>query len=236
MKHTLAFVLAVAAVIFNINFASAQISGKEFPTPKQDGRIAVVAHRGFWNCEAAGFSENSIAALRAAQDNGFWGCECDIHITADGIVIVNHNNDISGKLICDSGYSDFDGDLLPNGEKRPTLEAYLDNVYPDHRTVIVIEFKAQKNEEREDLLIDKTMEILRAKGLFDPQAVAFISFSRHICLRLANEYPQFINQYLSGLQILLSNRSSLVPYRPKHRNNQVMTSFPTKRQFPITTQ
>ena len=35
--------------------------------------VGIVAHRGYWNCEAGGFARNSIAALKAAQDAGFWG-------------------------------------------------------------------------------------------------------------------------------------------------------------------
>lgn len=49
-------------------------------------KTAVVAHRGYWNCEAGGLSENSIAALKAAQDNGFWGSECDVQLTADSFI------------------------------------------------------------------------------------------------------------------------------------------------------
>ena len=174
-----------------------------------------MAHRGFWKCEAAGFSENSIASLKAAQDNGCWGSECDVHITADDIVIVNHNNDINGKLIWDHNYSDFDTDLLPNGEKRPTLDQYLDQLSKSRNTVLVIEFKIQKNDEREDLLIQKTVESLKAKGLYDPGRVAFISFSRHACRRIAANYPQFTNQYLSGRitpEVLESERINGLDY------------------------
>ena len=76
---------------------AANTGSKSFPVLNQEGKVAIVAHRGFWKSEAGGMSENSIASLKAAQDNGFWGSECDIHITADDVVIVNHNNDIGGK-------------------------------------------------------------------------------------------------------------------------------------------
>ena len=97
-----------------------------FPSIDQGGKMAIVAHRGFWKSEAGGMSENSIASLKAAQDNGFWGSECDIHIPSDDVVLVNHNDDIAGKLIETHKYADFQEDLLPNGEKRPTLDEYLD--------------------------------------------------------------------------------------------------------------
>jgi glycerophosphoryl diester phosphodiesterase len=33
--------------------------------------IKVVAHRGYWNCEEAGFARNSLAALECALKEGF---------------------------------------------------------------------------------------------------------------------------------------------------------------------
>ena len=88
-------VLAVTVLLALGIDTQAKTNKSNFPELKQKGKTAVVAHRGFWKCEAAGFSENSIASLKAAQDNGCWGSECDVHITADDIVIVNHNNDIN---------------------------------------------------------------------------------------------------------------------------------------------
>ena len=199
MHRLIATAVISATLLSTLNFdIAAQTGNSSFPEVKQKGKTAIVAHRGFWKCEAAGHSENSIAALKAAQDNKFWGSECDVHITADDIVIVNHNNDINGKLIWDHKYSDFDSDLLPNGEKRSTMEQYLDQLAKSKSTVLVIEFKIQKSDEREDLLIEKTVEALKAKGLYDPKRIAFISFSRHACRKIAADYPEFTNQYLSG--------------------------------------
>jgi glycerophosphoryl diester phosphodiesterase len=169
-----------------------------FPPVDQDGKIAIVAHRGFWKSEQGGMSENSIASLKAAQDAGLWGSECDIHITADDVVIVNHNKDIEGKLIREHKYADFANDLLPNGERRPTLDEYLVQTAKCKTTKLVIEFKKQSSQDREDLMVDKTIQALKAHKLYTPERVLFISFSRHICERLAKEQPQFVNQYLSS--------------------------------------
>ena len=170
----------------------------KFPSVDQGGKVAIVAHRGFWKSEAGGMSENSIASLKAAQDNGFWGSECDIHITADDVVLVNHNDDIEGKLIETHNYADFEQDLLPNGEKRPTLDEYLDQAAKSTTTKLVIEFKKHKVQDREDKMVEKTIEALKAHGLYDPERVLFISFSRHICDLIAEGHPQFINQFLSA--------------------------------------
>ena len=169
-----------------------------FPVIDQRGQIAIVAHRGFWKSEQGGMSENSIAALKAAQDAGLWGSECDIHLTADGVVIVNHNNDIEGKLIREHNFADFAGDLLPNGERRPTIDEYLEQTAKCKTTKLVIEFKKQGSDQREDQLIDKTIAAMKAHNLYTPERILFISFSKHICERLAKEHPQFINQFLSS--------------------------------------
>ena len=34
---------------------------------QKSNRTGIVAHRGFWNCEEAGYAKNSVAALRCAQ-------------------------------------------------------------------------------------------------------------------------------------------------------------------------
>ncbi|MBR4826350.1 MAG: glycerophosphodiester phosphodiesterase [Bacteroidales bacterium] len=169
-----------------------------FPALGQDGKIAIVAHRGFWNCEAGGMSENSIASLKAAQDAGVWGSECDVHITTDNVVLVNHNNDINGKVIEKHKYADFASDLLPNGERRPTLDEYLAQAAKCPTTKLIIELKPHNAEAREDALVAKTIEILKAQGMYDPKKVLFISFSRHICDLIAEQHPQFVNQFLSA--------------------------------------
>ena len=111
MKKTLSILSgAVLCVLMLSGCASSKfVPGTitSFPKANQNGKVAIVAHRGFWNCEAAGYMENTIASLKAAQDNGLWGSEFDIHLTSDDVVIVNHNNDIQGVKIADNPYSVF---------------------------------------------------------------------------------------------------------------------------------
>lgn len=192
----LAAVLAVCSC--GISSRNAESSNYGFPKVNQNGKIAIVAHRGFWNCEAAGFSENSIASLKAAQDNGFWGSEFDVQLTKDEVVIVNHNDDIDGLKIKDHTFAELSSHLLPNGERRPTLEEYLEQGRKCKTTMLVLEFKKQSTDEREDILVAKTIQALKAYKLFDPRRVAFISFSKHISEMIAKDAPRFINQYLNG--------------------------------------
>lgn len=168
-----------------------------YPVIEQNGKIAIVAHRGFWKSEQGGMSENSIASLKAAQDAGLWGSECDIHITADDVVMVNHDPSINGKAIASHKFSDFANDLLPNGERRPTLDEYLDQAAKCKTTKLVIELKKQPSEDREDMLVVKTIAALKVHRLYDPERVLFISFSKYMCDVVARLCPEFINQFLS---------------------------------------
>lgn len=167
-----------------------------FPVIEQQGKIAIVAHRGFWKSEQGGMSENSIASLKAAQDAGLWGSECDIHITADDVVIVNHDPSINGKAIATHNFADFAQDLLPNGERRPTLDEYLVQTAKCKTTKLIIELKKQPSEDREDMLVSKTLEALKRHHLYNPGRVLFISFSKHMCDAVAKLCPEFINQFL----------------------------------------
>ncbi|MBQ1842386.1 MAG: glycerophosphodiester phosphodiesterase [Bacteroidales bacterium] len=164
----------------------------------QNAGTAICAHRGFWKCAAAGYSENSIASLREAQNIDCWGSEFDIHITADDVVIVNHNRDIAGTTIWDHNFADFKDFRLPNGEGVSTLDEYLTQGEKGPQTMLVCELKIQKDEEREDLMLAKTIECLKAHGLYSPDKVMFISFSLHLCKEIARIAPEFTNQYLNG--------------------------------------
>ena len=190
--------IAILAASCGVSKKAATLPVYDFPKLDQKGQIAIVAHRGFWKCEAAGMSENSIASLKAAQDNGFWGSECDIHITADGVVIVNHNNDIDGIKIHTNPWATLSTHLLPNGERRPTFDEYLDQAAKCRTTKLVVEFKKHETPELEDVLVDKALAAIKAHGLYSPDRVLFISFSKHICERIAALAPQFVNQYLNG--------------------------------------
>ena len=162
------------------------------------GDVAVVAHRGFWDCEQAGYAQNSIGALRAAQQAGFWGSEFDVQLTSDGVVVANHDKEYGPKkmVIAQHTYEELVQYPLPNGEKLPTLAEYLEQGSKS-RTVLVLEFKEQKTDELTARLVDSSMEIIRQAGLYDPQRICFISFSRFACDRIVEKYPGFNVQFLS---------------------------------------
>lgn len=193
---------ALSAAAFMLTGCSAgrksASSQPAFPEIEQGGKISIAAHRGFWKCDEAVNSQNSIASLRLAQENGFWGSECDIHLTSDGLIIVNHDHEIEGLTIATHTFDELSCHLLANGEKRPSFDEYLDQASKSPKTVLVVEFKTQPTPEAEEELIQKALKAIKAHGLYTPSRVMFISFSHYVCQRLAVIAPEFVNQYLEG--------------------------------------
>ncbi|MBR5035529.1 MAG: glycerophosphodiester phosphodiesterase [Bacteroidales bacterium] len=166
--------------------------------PKEN-KIAITAHRGFWNCEAAGYSENSIASLAQAQENGFWGSECDVHIAADDKLLVNHDDNILGISIHNNAIDTFQTVTYKNGEHPSDIDAYLDQAAKSP-IMLVYELKPHEDPERENLLVDKTIEALKAHDMYDPERVMFITFSLNMAKRVAELCPEFTNQFLEGAE------------------------------------
>ena len=158
--------------------------------------IKVIAHRGYWNCEEAGYAKNSIAALVQAQEKGFWGSEFDVNMTADGELLVIHDSKIDGMQIESHHSSCFEDYKLENGEPIPTLDAYLEQGAKAPGTKLVLELKKHSTAEVETKAVEKVIEKLKAYGLYSPQRVMFISFSHHACREFVRLAPGFDVQYL----------------------------------------
>ena len=65
----------------------------------------VIAHRGYWKTE--GSAQNSIRSLERASEIGAYGSEFDVHLTADNVLVVYHDNDIQGKHIQSCTYDEL---------------------------------------------------------------------------------------------------------------------------------
>ena len=192
LKLGLAAALATAAVTVNAQGCCSDGCSRD------ETKIAIAAHRGFWDCEGAGRMENTIASLREAQTAGLWGSEFDIHLTADAQIVVHHDRHIQGTDIQTADLEKLREYTLTNGEKMPTLDEYLEQGSKSASTILVLEFKSQYDEERENALVDLTLQKIKDHALYDPSRIMFISFSLNICRRIAQKAPEFTNQYLSG--------------------------------------
>jgi glycerophosphoryl diester phosphodiesterase len=154
----------------------------------------VIAHRGYWDTEGA--AQNSIASLNKAIEAGVYGSEFDVVITQDGIPIVNHDDSIAGYRIEATPYHLLQDISLPNGERLPTLERYLEEGRKNRATRLILEIKPHKEEANERRLAETVVAMVREKDL--AEQVEYISFSRFICGELVRLSPRSQVAYLGG--------------------------------------
>ena len=164
------------------------------PEADEPRRPTIVAHRGWWLSKAV--PQNSLAALKAAQDGGCEAAEMDIWITRDGGVFVNHDGTLDGVRIETSDIETVSRLKLTNGETIPTLDAYLDQHALHPQTTLIIEIKQHSRYERTAACVDAALEAVRAHGL--ESSVQYISFDLDACKRIAAARPQAMVGYLTG--------------------------------------
>lgn len=173
---------------------SAKIEVSDNPAPV--GATEIVAHRGY---HTTGHPENSIAALRAAQNLGIYAAEFDTWITTDGVVVVNHNatipTDPGKNTIQNSKYEAIKDVTLANGEKVPTLEDYLEQGKKDPMK-LVLEIKSHADKAKNDRVVDSCLAKVRRAKMDDQ--VIYIAFSYDNCKRIRTARPDAIVQYLNG--------------------------------------
>ncbi|MCQ2183884.1 MAG: hypothetical protein MJY62_00545 [Bacteroidales bacterium] len=175
---------------------SSWISSRPIRKVPEDHKVALIAHRGWWLSPEAGKGTNSIASINAAGKLGIWGTEFDMNMTSDNVVLVFHDNCIGDKKISMYPYSEFKDHRIENGEKIPTIEEYLDEALKYPKLTLVIEFKWLSGSAQEIYCINYTINELKKRGLYDPQRVIFISFSRTCCTHLVRVAKGFTVQFL----------------------------------------
>lgn len=168
---------------------------------KKGQKVQIVAHRGYWNCEEGQQAKNSIASLAAAQKYGFWGSEFDVNMTKDGVLLVYHDGYIkfdgqTKTRIDGNNYDVFKDYRLVNGEPIPTLQEYLVQAQKSPKTKMVFEIKKASTPEHERTCVDRSIEVLKEYGYFNPKKTMFISFSLNVCKYLTEVAPGFTIQYL----------------------------------------
>lgn len=155
----------------------------------------VIAHRGAW--KANSFPQNSLASLKEAVKLGCEGSEFDVWMTADDVLVVNHDGDFMGMEIEHSTYAQLLSQKLPNGEKIPTLEEYLKAGMKQRKTKLILEFKPSKisveRSEKVGELAVKTVQKLKAQ-----KWVEYITFSFEGGKKAIATDPKAKVAYLNG--------------------------------------
>jgi len=148
-------------------------------------RPLVVAHRG----ASAREVENSLAAFRAAMQLGADAVELDVHATADGTLIVHHDEAIAGRRIPQLTAQQVAELRLANGEPIPTLAHVLEAIGP--RLQVFVEVKSLPS-----TFDDRLLEALRRGP--NPDAYAVHAFDHRIVRRLGARSPALRRGVLSA--------------------------------------
>ena len=132
-----------------------------------------IAHRGVHDV----YTENTLDAFQRALDLGFHGIELDVHVTADGVCVVNHDESVIAPRVALSIRGTYYNTLQAAAPLLPRLDAVLDLVAGKARAYIEI-----KNRDVETELA----AVLRATAA----DVAVHSFDHEVILRMRRIMPQ----------------------------------------------
>lgn len=125
-----------------------------------------------------------------------YGSEFDVQLTADGVVVVNHDDVIEGLTIGETAYSKLKDLKLKNGETLPTLADYLEagKKLPDVQ--LILEIKPHKTKAQEDQIAESVVKMVKEYGM--EKQVEYISFSMNVCEQLARLAPGSEIAYLKS--------------------------------------
>jgi glycerophosphoryl diester phosphodiesterase len=163
----------------------------------QHSSTRIIAHRGYWN--KSGAAQNSLAALNNAIELGAYGSELDVWITADNVIVLNHDATYGGVSIENSRYSAIEPLRLSNGEPLPTLQQCIDIAKQQRqaeKTRLVIEIKTHSNNANNKRCVDAVVKAVNDSGAED--LVDYIAFSSYVCEELIKSNPQHRVAYLNG--------------------------------------
>ncbi|MDD4516836.1 glycerophosphodiester phosphodiesterase family protein [Massilibacteroides sp.] len=157
-------------------------------------KTQIIAHRGYWNTEYS--SQNSLKSLEKAHDIKVYGSEFDVHMTADGVLVIFHDDRIDGRRVQDLNYADLKKVRLLNGEKLPTLEAYLKKGKKMDGLKLIFELKSHATPEKNREAARKSVEMVEKMGLSD--RTEYITFNLDAAKEFVRISPQTPVYYLNG--------------------------------------
>lgn len=158
--------LIVLVIIAGVCVLNWYCKTPDYELLKTQQQVTLVAHRGY----RAVAPENTAPAFEEAGKAGFWGAECDVYRTADGIWVVSHDTNTYRMMnktasVEKKTYDELMEMTVDNGsniENYPdlkfcSLEDYL-SICKQYNMVAVIELKGENNTEHYDEIINLVNE------------------------------------------------------------------------------
>ena len=161
--------------------------------------VRMIAHRGVSGLE----TENTLAAFIAAGNRSYWGVETDVHVTADGNLILIHDSNTARvadreMVVEESLFEDLRAlrvkDRYHNDDLRgdlclPSLEEYI-RICKKYEKEAILELKEAFALED----IKKVIQVFRAEDYLDH--VVFISFCLQNLIYVRGLLPDCRAQYI----------------------------------------
>ena len=155
---------------------------------EQTHSVKILAHRG--NASTGSeftTDENTLDALRRAQELNFSGVEFDVHLTADNQLVIRHDNKINEQLSCQgSTFDEIRAHVLPFGHQIPTLREWLEQAKKTPHIKQLLEIKSHKGD-REKELIAMSLEIIRELDMLDQMYM--LSFDTEVIDEVLRQEP-----------------------------------------------
>ncbi|MBO7602953.1 MAG: hypothetical protein J6S97_00890 [Bacteroidales bacterium] len=150
----------------------------------------VLSHRGLRTSGTEFVTdENTLDALRRAQEAKVDGCEFDVHMSADGQLLIRHDAKIDATLnMQKSTAEEIRAYRLPFGNQIPTLHEWLQQAKTTPEILQFIEIKAHATQEIENVVVAKCLEEVKQLDMLDQ--VYFLSFKAATCEEVLRLEPQ----------------------------------------------
>lgn len=171
------FALIVAVVAAGLVALDWYCTVPDYRQIKTSERVQLIAHRGY----SSAAPENTAPAFEEAAKAMYWGAECDVYMTKDGVWVITHDVStyrVTGKhkMIESLTYDELlqmtvnHGANIENypGLKFLTLDEYM-KICSDNAMVPVIELKGKNNTEH----YDKLVEIVNKYDSAEPVYISF---------------------------------------------------------------
>ncbi|MEO8824132.1 MAG: glycerophosphodiester phosphodiesterase family protein [Ginsengibacter sp.] len=155
----------------------------------------VIAHRGAWKNK--NLPENSIASLKAAIALSCVGSETDVHMTADSVLVINHDPVWGGLPVQRSTLEELQKTKLSNGELLPVLPEFLKIIQSQPGTKLILEIKSsQRGREWADATVQKIVGLVQKMNA--QSWIVYISFDYQMLKEVLRLEPSANTQYLNG--------------------------------------
>ncbi|MFA7130787.1 MAG: glycerophosphodiester phosphodiesterase family protein [Bacilli bacterium] len=176
--------------------------------------VKLIAHRGF----SAQEFDNTMEAFQAGVEANFWGLECDVRVTKDNKLVINHDDTLPGGngLITQKTFDEI-MEIEFTNSKFPGRVYKIASFYDylllckENNVTPIIELKAPFTNQQIQLVID----MVETEGMMEKSV--FISFQASYLQYIRNRYSDV------RLQLLLGNEDPTGPIKNCLANNYAIS-------------